>query len=439
MDLANVAWEEMKTNLQRATLPGGMEVAVWPRPGFHRKYAAFGTHFGAIDREFRTAGGERIRVPAGIAHFLEHEMFEKPDRPVMDVFSALGADPNAYTGTAYTIYLFSTVDNFDEALTTLLGYVQHGVFTAESVAKQKGIIEQEIRMYLDHPSFMVYANLLQAMYRHHPIRDYVAGTVESIQGVTPDLLSACHSTFYDPRRMILCVVGDVDPARVVELAEGAVRVPAGPPPVVERFYPDEPAGVVEARVTREMLVSRPYAFVGFKGPQVDPRGPEGLRREIMASFGLQVLFGEATSWYQELYQDGTITEGFGAGYEQYPRASFVLVGGQSEHPERLVERVYRRVEDAHRQGLDPAGFERVRRQMLGNVPAMLDQPESLAHEYITYRFLDWDLMSVPAVIRTLDMEEVLAFVKTNLSLEATAVSTVTPPEGTGAAPVGGGV
>jgi len=439
MEMTKIPWPEMAAELYRTVLPGGMEVAVWPRPGFHRKYAAFGTHFGAIDRRFRTGGGEPVEMPAGIAHFLEHEMFEKPDQPVMDAFSALGADPNAYTGTAYTIYLFSAVDNFEPALDTLIRYVQEGIFTPASVAKQKGIIEQEIRMYLDHPSFMVYANLLQAMYKNHPIRDYVAGTVESIQGITPALLTQCHKTFYDPRRMILCVVGDVEPGAVAELAARALQVPSGPPPAVERFYPDEPEGVVEARVTREMPVSRPYVYVGFKGPQVDPTGAEGMRREIMASFGLQALFGEATAWYQELYQDGTITEGFGAGYEQYPKASYVLMGGQSEHPERFVDKTFQRIEKFYHEGLDPTGFERVRRQLIGNLPALLDQPEGLAHQYMTYRFWDWDLLDVARVIRTLDMEEVTRFLRSNLRLEAASVSTVTPPGSTTMAAVGGGM
>ena len=201
-----------------ATLSNGLPVCVVPKPGFAKKCAYFVTNYGSIDTKFTWMGRE-YDTPAGVAHYLEHKMFEMPDRDVMQEFSALGANPNAFTSYAMTAYYFTCTEQFEACLELLLTFVSTPYFTAESVERERGIIGQEIRMYEDSADSRVYEDLFAAMYRHHPVRVPIAGTVESIQAITPEILQSCYDAFYHPANMMLCVVGDVDPEQVISMAE----------------------------------------------------------------------------------------------------------------------------------------------------------------------------------------------------------------------------
>ena len=207
---------------QWQTLPSGLTVLVRPMPGYSSTHVIYATKFGSIDRDFRL-GEREVHLPAGVAHFLEHKMFDMPDgRNVLSDFAALGASPNAFTGTGHTAYYFTGSENFMENLRLLLTYVSTPYYTEESVAKEQGIIGQEICMGEDSPGYAGYFQLLSALYDHHPIRENIAGSVESIAQITPETLYACHKAFYDPANMMLCVVGDVKPEDVKAKYESGV-------------------------------------------------------------------------------------------------------------------------------------------------------------------------------------------------------------------------
>ena len=281
-----------------ATLPNGLPVCVVPKPGFAKKCAYFVTNYGSMDTKF-TWMGRAYDTPAGVAHYLEHKMFEMPDRDVMQEFSALGANPNAFTSYNMTAYYFTCTEHFEACLELLLTFVSTPYFTEESVERERGIIAQEIRMYEDSADSQVYEDLFAAMYRHHPVRVPIAGTVESIGAITPEILRSCYDAFYHPANMMLCVVGDVDPAQVVAAAERILPQERRPLPVRDYGPPEEP-GCCTSGTCRQMDVAMPTFQMGFKCPWPG-FGPAGARQELVGDLAAEALMGESSRLYLEKY------------------------------------------------------------------------------------------------------------------------------------------
>jgi predicted Zn-dependent peptidase len=244
----------------------GLEVFVLPKRGYNKKYATFATRFGSIDSHFVVEGeGQELVVPDGVAHFLEHKLFEEKEGNVFDRFAKLGASSNAFTNFTNTAYLFSSTDNFEECLEILLDFVQQPYFTEENVEKEKGIIEQEIRMYEDNPQWRIFFNLLAALYQKHPVRKDIAGTVESIRQIDKDVLYQCYRTFYHPSNMAVFVVGDVDPDKTMkQVADNIARHGHAPLGEIKRFYPQEGPNLAEKFVSQELVVSQPIINLGIK-------------------------------------------------------------------------------------------------------------------------------------------------------------------------------
>lgn len=243
------------------TLPNGLRIKVVPKRGFARSYAFFATDYGSMDTRFRLDGKDYVS-PDGVAHYLEHKMFDMPDGNALQKMSQTGASPNAFTSYNITAYHFSCTSMFEENFRTLLQFVSQGYFTQESVEKERGIIAQEIKMYADNPASRVDENLFCAMYRNHPIRVPVAGTVESIQDITAQTLIDCHRAFYDPSNMVLCVVGDVDPRQIHDIA--LEILPKAPGGASERDYGEkEPAAPNQHTITQEMEVLHAHVFRGL--------------------------------------------------------------------------------------------------------------------------------------------------------------------------------
>ena len=211
-------YSQLDETLYTIRLENGLSVAVVPKKGFTKKLAYFVTDYGSIHTDF-SFEGEVHRVPGGIAHYLEHKLFDMPDgRDVSAEFAAYGAITNAFTSYDMTAYYFSCTEHFDACLQLLLEFVSTPYFTQESVEKEQGIIDQEIGMNADAPDSVVFENLMGAVYRNHPIRVPILGTSDSIREITPELLNLIHRAFYTPSNMLLCVIGDVDPEGVVRLA-----------------------------------------------------------------------------------------------------------------------------------------------------------------------------------------------------------------------------
>lgn len=403
--------------VHEATLDNGLKVILLRKPGFQKKYMTFSTHYGGMDSVFIRPGEDRpTEVPDGIAHFLEHKLFEEPDGTnVLDKYSRLGASPNAYTGSYYTVYLCSLVDGFDEGLDLLLDYVQRPYFTDENVQKEQGIIGQEIEMYLDNPFFESYVSLAEALFHEHPARIRVIGSIDSISRITKELLYQCHDTFYHPSNMIVTVVADVEFDHLLDLVEKdmAPRGYTARPPIV-RPVPEEPATVKEELVTRTMRVSRPYIMMGFKGT-IDP-GPNGdmtgfHRRRISAELALQAILGRSNKTYWDLYERGVIASRYGYNLATFEGPAYFYLGAESEDPDAFRDQLTESLTRARDHGIDPALFEDARKREIGGLSSVLDDPEYLAGLYVTHYFKGLDFLQRRQLLEEASIEEGQEFLR----------------------------
>lgn len=405
------------------TLPNGLRIKVVPKRGFARSYAFFATDYGSMDTRFRLDGKDYVS-PDGVAHYLEHKMFDMPDGNALQKMSQTGASPNAFTSYNITAYHFSCTSMFEENFRTLLQFVSQGYFTQESVEKERGIIAQEIKMYADNPASRVDENLFCAMYRNHPIRVPVAGTVESIQDITAQTLIDCHRAFYDPSNMVLCVVGDVDPRQIHDIAlEILPKVPGG---ASERDYGEkEPAAPDQHTITQEMEVSMPMFSVGFKGAEV-PKGPQRLRQEIIGDLAGEILCGESSRLYQEMYESGLIDPGFGVSYSLVRELSMLCLGGDSENPQAVLDAVLQEAQRVVKEGVDEELFLRLKRSAVGRRIRGLDSFEGLCYRLALSDFDSYDYFTFPALYESITAEDVRQLIAREITPEQAVLSVILP-------------
>lgn len=411
-------------------LSAGLAVVVLPKPGWTRKYATFTTHYGSIDSEFVVPGEkEPTRVPDGIAHFLEHKLFEEPEGNVFDKFAALGANTNAYTYYNLTSYLFSCAENFSECLQTLVNFVLNPYFTDENVAKERGIIEQELRMYNDSPGWRVQSNLMEAMYHRHPVRIDIGGTVESIQKISRETLYRCYQTFYHPSNMVLFVVGDVDPEKVFSQVSGLIE-PRGfaSQAEIQRIYPKEPEEVDRPWVSEDMVVSQPIFRMGYKDAAVGLTGGDQLRREVLTEIVLEAVLGESAPLYQKIYEAGLIDESFEIGYEGHSQYGFSVMGGKTRDPERLQVLLLNGLRTISDRGLESEDFERIRNSRWGSFLRWFDHPDGLAFAFNSLHFKGASLFDYPAVLGSLSLEEANRRLREHFDPANHCVSVINPKD-----------
>jgi predicted Zn-dependent peptidase len=409
----------------------GMDLYVLPKPGYHKKYAIFSTRFGSIDNRFRIEPDQNATVlPDGVAHFLEHKLFEDDRGNVFDRFAALGASANAFTSFTQTTYLFSCTSNFEENLTQLLDFVQEPYFTEQTVQKEQGIIGQEIKMYEDHPHWRVFFNLLESLYKEHPVRNDIAGTVESIAEITPDLLYRCYNTFYHPSNMAVFVVGDLVPDEVgKQVEENLSHRNYKPMGSIVRLFPNEPAEITRERVVQELVVSEPILYVGFKDMIVDKlRGRDLMRREILMELVLDIMFGSSEKLYNDLYRADLIDESFGAEYTAEANYGYTMIGGETRDPEQVYQRIMDAITVVKKGGVSAEQFERHRRKILGGYIRRFNSLEFIANNFLAYRFKEADLFELPAILQEIRREDTLALVEENLKVDRHAVSLIMPQE-----------
>lgn len=405
------------------TLPNGLRIKVVPKRGFARSYAFFATDYGSMDTRFRLDGKDYVS-PDGVAHYLEHKMFDMPDGNALQKMSQTGASPNAFTSYNITAYHFSCTSMFEENFRTLLQFVSQGYFTQESVEKERGIIAQEIKMYADNPGSRVDENLFRAMYKNHPIRVPVAGTVESIQDITAQTLIDCHRAFYDPSNMVLCVVGDVDPRQIHDIAlEILPKVPGG---ASERDYGEkEPAAPNQHTITQEMEVSMPMFSVGFKGAEV-PKGPQRLRQEIIGDLAGEILCGESSRLYQEMYESGLIDPGFGVSYSLVRELSMLCLGGDSENPQAVLDAVLEEAQRVVKEGVDEELFLRLKRSAVGRRIRGLDSFEGLCYRLALSDFDGYDYFTFPTLYESITAEDVRQLIAREITPEQAVLSVILP-------------
>ena len=405
------------------TLPNGLRIKVVPKRGFARSYAFFATNYGSMETRFQLDGKPYVS-PDGVAHYLEHKMFDMSDGNALQKMSQTGASPNAFTSYNITAYHFSCTSMFEENFRTLLQFVSQGYFTQESVEKERGIIAQEIKMYADNPGSRVDENLFRAMYQNHPIRVPVAGTVESIQDITAKTLQDCHRAFYDPSNMVLCVVGDVDPQMIRETAMEIL--PKEPGGASDRDYGEkEPRAPFMHTITQEMEVSMPMFSVGFKGAEI-PRGTQRLRQEIIGDLAGEILCGESSSLYQSLYESGLIDPGFGVSYSLVRELSMLCLGGDSMDPQAVLDAVLEEAKRIVREGVDEELFLRLKRSAVGRRIRGLDSFEGLCYRLALSDFDGYDYFTFPELYESITAEDVRQLIAQEVTPEQAVLSVILP-------------
>ncbi|HBF3049583.1 EF-P 5-aminopentanol modification-associated protein YfmH [Clostridioides difficile] len=419
----------LKEEVYYEKLQNGLDVYFMPKRGFMKKYAILATNYGSNDLEFVPIGEDKkIRVNEGIAHFLEHKMFEQPDGgDAFDKFSKLGVNANAFTNFTMTAYLFSATENFYESLEHLIDYVQTPYFTDENVEKEKGIIAQEIKMYNDDPDWNVYFNCLKAMYINYPARIDIAGTVDSIYKITKEELYKCYNTFYNPGNMALFVVGDLDVEKVIDVTKKSNNYKVDKlSKSIERFYPEEPESVKEKEVIEKFPISMPMFNIGFKDSNVGLKGKELLRKEIVTDILVGMLFKKGSKLYEDLYMQGLINENFGAGFSSQVDYAFSIIAGDSKEPKKVKEIILDYIEKSKKEGLSKEEFERTKKKKIGSFIKCFDSINFIGNSFISYVFKDINLLDYLDIIKDITFEEVEERLKEHFKEEYCVISIVEP-------------
>lgn len=420
-------YPELDEQLYKEVLPNGLTVAVNRRRGFARKVAYLVADYGSIHTDFRLEGVD-CHTPAGTAHYLEHKLFDMPGgRDVAAEFAALGASVNAFTSYDMTAFYFSCTESFDECLELLLEFVSTPYFTRQSVERERGIIDQEIRMNLDTPDSVSYDRLMAALYARHGIRTPILGTPESIRRITPENLSVCHRAFYSPGNMLLCVVGDVEPEAVTTAAQkmlGSQKRPVGE----KRADWGEPMTPVEAETVCSMEVAMPTFDLAFKCEPVG-MGSEAIRREMVADLAAEALFGESSELYLELYERGLIDGSFGGGFETLSGCAMLCAGGDSDDPRAVREAILRQAARLVETGIGQEEFLRLKRSALGRRIRGLDSLDGTCFRICAYHFSGFDYFRFPEIYRSIEKQELLAFLARVVRRERCAISIIYPLTG----------
>ena len=362
----------------------GLDVYIMPRKDYRAGYAIFGTKYGSVDSEFIVPGDKDITVvPDGIAHYLEHKMFDQPDGSnVFDKFARLGGNANAFTSFNTTAYLFSAADNMLENLAVLLDYVQSPYFTEETVGKEQGIIGQEIKMYDDSGTWRVFFNLLGALYQKHPVKKDIAGTVETISHITPELLYKCYNTFYNLSNMMIFVTGDVDPKNVEKCIDDGIKVSKPFDEEIKKIYPDEPKALAKKYVEQSLSVAMPLFMIGFKDNDTGYSGDKLLKKYIEVSIINKMLFSKGSELYKKLSDMGIINDSFSADYTAQPDYGHVLFEGESSDAQKVFEIMKEYIREKLKSGIDKSEYERTKKVVWGDYIRSYNDVEEFSHSFL---------------------------------------------------------
>jgi len=358
--------KNIKEKCYMEKLENGLQVIIIPKKEIQKKYIIWATKFGSIDNTFiDSTTGEKVVIPDGVAHFLEHKMFEQKNGvDSLYVLMALGLDANAYTTNDHTAYLFECTDHFYEGLDELMDYVQNPYFTDQNVEKEKGIIGQEIGMYDDDPGWQLYINAMDCLYEKNTIKVDTAGTVETISGINPEMLYKCYNTFYHPSNMVLTVAGDFEPEAILaeikkRLKDNEVRGE------ITRIYPEEKLEINKKYAEKEMEVSLPLFMIGFKD-NIKDKYNEVVKRHIAIEIILNMLIGKSSNLYNELYKEGYLLSQPDLEYEFGNEYSHVLIGGQSKNPQKVYEKIAEKIQEMRNNNINVQEFERIKKKIYGD-------------------------------------------------------------------------
>lgn len=414
---------EQYTHIEHAS---GLSIYVFPKK-MTNTYALFATKFGSMNTAF-CVGEKQYTMPEGIAHFLEHKLFEAPDgTDTFARFSALGADSNAYTDYDKTAYLFSCTEHVEEALADLITFVTEPHFTAESIARERGIIGEEIHEDEDSPWEKAYLGLVTSLYHKNPVRNNVLGTRKTIAKITPELLYECYNAFYRLDNMALVVCGNITPEAVLAVADRILPATREERDPVRRIYPEEPQTVRRTRANAKMQVAKPIFYIGIKDAIIPTDPTERLRRDLSVALLNEILFSQAGAFYAQLFEEDLVSPSFSFGYSSdNNQFAFTCISGESKNPEAVYERMMQYLNEVRENGLSDEDFERCRRVMYADEVRAYDSTDEIANRLLSFVFDGSQIFDVPTVLQSIKKEELEALLHTLYQPKHFAMSVVRP-------------
>lgn len=428
--MEKITFDNLQETLFHERLDNGLEVYILPKRGFSKTYVTFTTKYGSIDNTFIPRGkDEFVTVPDGIAHFLEHKMFDKEDGDVFQKFGVLGASANAFTSFTRTSYLFSTTQNLYESTKVLLDFVQEPYFTKEKTDKEKGIIAQEITMYDDNPDWRNYFGTIESLYEEFPINIDIAGTVDTIQEITAEHLYECYETFYHPSNMSVFVIGAVD---VDEMMDFIRKDQSGKgftePEEIVRKYPEEPIQAGQKKVVLEMDVLRPKFNYGLKCNNVAIEGDEMLRQDLAVNLLLDILFGRTSDFYTKAYADHLIDETYNYDFTFEKGFGFAMIGSDTEKPDELEAAIKKTINALKTEWtITKEDLDRSCKRRIGQFMRSLNSIEFISNQFTQYNFNGMNLFDVVPALEKMTLNDLKDAFQTINNEESHSVMTIIPP------------
>ncbi len=402
--MREIIYEQIDEALYETTLTNGLKLFLIPKKGFQKTYVTLTTRYGSLHNQFVPFNEtQMIKMPEGIAHFLEHKMFEKEDGDMFNSFSVNGASANAFTSYDRTSYLFTAIDHVEENIKLLLKMVQEPYFSKESVEKEIGIIAEEIQMYQDQPNYRLYYQTLQGLYHHHPVKEDIAGSIASINEITADKLYSCYHTFYRPENMVMFIVGNINPEEIAQIVEDNQYTTDDTTYFPETAVINEPSSIHEATLIQSADVQQPKMMLAIK-TELHQREQSLIKTELEVSFILDLLFGEQTEFYQELLADDLIDDTFGYNFTLEPTFSHIFIAGSTKQPDALKERIMERLSA---KAFKEDDFNRLVKQTIGEYISSLNSPEYIANQFTRYYFNDAVLFDILPLLETLTLADSL--------------------------------
>ena len=426
MKIKEFKYETLGETLYEYEHESGLKAYVIPKKGYKKTYATFATHYGSLNNRFiDSTTNEEVQVPDGIAHFLEHKLFEQEYGNVMEKFSKLGANPNAYTGFAQTVYLFSCTDKFKETFETLLEFVQSPYLTDENVESEKGIIGQEINMLQDSGARAVYFNLLNALYKNNPVKIEIGGTIESISHINKELLYKCYNEFYHPSNMMIVVVGDVNHEEVFEIVNDKIKRKDKREPI-KRLYPEEPECVAQKIIEETKQIAMPIFLMGYKDNEVSIDGRERVKKEICIDLLLEIMMGRSSKLYQEMYNLGLIDNSFSYEYTTEECYAYSNFGGQTKYPHKVKDKILEAINEFKKNGIKEEDLNRIKKSNIGNFIKGFNYVEQISNTFIELYFKGVKSLDCYEILKEITLDDILYHLNNHFDEERLAISIVNP-------------
>lgn len=405
-------YQDINETLLTEKLDNGLSVFLLPKSEMNKTYAIFSTDYGSIDQTFvPIQKEEEITVPEGVAHFLEHKMFEKKDRDVFADFGKQGASANAYTSFTKTAYLFAATKNVEKNVETLIDFVQSPYFSEQSVEKEKGIIGQEIKMYDDQPDWQAFMGAIEGMFENHPVKIDIAGTVDSISAITKDDLYTCYNTFYHPENMILFIAGNFQPETMMELIKSnQAKKNFQPMDTIRRHYPEEKAQAAMRENKITMPVSIPKCTVGIKESANELHGEAFLKQDLLQGMVLDHFFSKGGRFYQELYDEKLVDSSFFYETNLEKNFGYSLIGSNTANPERFAEKVKQQLLSTNQFTLTEEAFSRMKKKKIGQLLRAMNSLEYVANKSIHYHTVGVDFFNVIPTVQSFTLDDVNGFI-----------------------------